>query len=252
MLTADQIQELARKNRIGVHPQEREYIQNIFLYLLYTKYDHFVFKGGTALKIIYGSPRFSEDLDFNSNLSLKEAEAKLKETVADLKIFGIEAQAKEMRGQEGQGFGFKLAYKGPLYDGRDQTKSSIRIDVSLRKEKLIIERQLLRPLYPDIGTFTIACASLADIFAEKIRAMLVRGKPRDLYDLWFLSERGAVLDEKLINKKLKIYSLKFDKSVLAKEINREKKAWKQDLQSLLPQLPDFEIIKQKLIKKLNN
>lgn len=32
---------------------------------------NFVFKGGTCLKMAYGSPRYSEDLDFNSDVNKK-------------------------------------------------------------------------------------------------------------------------------------------------------------------------------------
>jgi len=46
----------------------REYFQYKILDLIYqSKHsDKLAFLGGTALKIIYGNPRFSEDLDFNN------------------------------------------------------------------------------------------------------------------------------------------------------------------------------------------
>ena len=53
---------------MGVFPNiVREYFQHIFLGELYKLPDaeKLLFKGGTALRIIYGSPRFSEDLDFS-------------------------------------------------------------------------------------------------------------------------------------------------------------------------------------------
>lgn len=248
MLMAEQIQEMADRHRIGVHPQERDYIQSIFLYLLYTKWEDFIFKGGTALRIVYKSPRYSEDLDFNSNLPIREAESILKNLVSEMSRFGIETEIRDFKGNPKQGFGFRLSYKGPLYDGRPQTKSSVRIDVSLRGEKLDIEKPLLHSEYPDLGNFVVAVASLEHLFAEKIRALLIRGKPRDLYDVWFLLAQGQKFNEDLVNEKLKLYNLKFDRDHFIKEVNRERKPWKQELESLLPQVPPFEEVKEKILK----
>jgi predicted nucleotidyltransferase component of viral defense system len=250
MLTPEQIQEIAKRHRIGSHPQERDYIQNIFLYLLYTKCEDFVFKGGTALKVIYKSPRYSEDLDFNSDLPIKPAEEILKSVASEMNLFGIETEIRDLKGKPHQGFGFRLSYKGPLYDGRPQTKSSVRVDVSLRGEKLSAERVLVHPEYPDLGDFTLVAASLSDIFAEKIRALLVRGKPRDLYDVWFLLASGLTFNEKLINEKLKLYNLKFDQKHFIQEVNKERKTWKQELESLLPRVPSFEEVREKVLERL--
>jgi predicted nucleotidyltransferase component of viral defense system len=48
----------------------REYIQHLFLSYFYQQpqTNQIFFKGGTALRLIYKSPRFSEDLDFGSTL----------------------------------------------------------------------------------------------------------------------------------------------------------------------------------------
>ena len=67
MITQDAIKKLAIQYRTSEFPNiVREYFQHLFLSQLYRmeKADSLLFKGGTALKIIYGSPRFSEDLDF--------------------------------------------------------------------------------------------------------------------------------------------------------------------------------------------
>ena len=45
----------------------REFAQHLFLSGFYQNVgsEHVLFKGGTALRLVYGSPRFSEDLDFS-------------------------------------------------------------------------------------------------------------------------------------------------------------------------------------------
>jgi predicted nucleotidyltransferase component of viral defense system len=57
MLTRSQIQRLAQRNQIGMQVQERDYLQHLLLYSLYLRTDQFIFKGGTALRIVYGGGR---------------------------------------------------------------------------------------------------------------------------------------------------------------------------------------------------
>ena len=68
MITQETIQKLATQQQTSEFPNVvREYFQHLFLSQLYKieGAENILFKGGTALKIIYGSPRFSEDLDFS-------------------------------------------------------------------------------------------------------------------------------------------------------------------------------------------
>src|SRR4030042_4590178 len=68
MIAQETIQKLATQQQTSEFPNiVREYFQNLFLSQLYKieGAENILFKGGTALKIIYGSPRFSEDLDFS-------------------------------------------------------------------------------------------------------------------------------------------------------------------------------------------
>ena len=97
MLTRKQIEKLALKNRVQLFTQEREYIQAAYLSLLFSKTMNFVFKGGTCLRIAYGSPRYSEDLDFNSNLAEDEAYMALENAAKELEYFGIRAEIRNKR-----------------------------------------------------------------------------------------------------------------------------------------------------------
>ena len=68
MITLETLDKLARQFQTGVFPNiVREYFQHVFLGELYKlpEAEKLLFKGGTALRMIYGSPRFSEDLDFS-------------------------------------------------------------------------------------------------------------------------------------------------------------------------------------------
>ena len=68
MITNEALEKLARQYQTGIFPNiVREYFQHMFLSELYKLpgADQLLFKGGTALRVIYDSPRFSEDLDFS-------------------------------------------------------------------------------------------------------------------------------------------------------------------------------------------
>src|SRR3989337_839141 len=67
MISWEVLAEAAKKNQTTELNVAREYCQTLFLSSFYQEpgSEHVMFKGGTALRIIYGSPRFSEDLDFS-------------------------------------------------------------------------------------------------------------------------------------------------------------------------------------------
>jgi predicted nucleotidyltransferase component of viral defense system len=57
MLTKQQLQRIAQRRAIGLHALERDYVQYLVLSMLYTRGQSFVFKGGTALRVVHHSPR---------------------------------------------------------------------------------------------------------------------------------------------------------------------------------------------------
>src|SRR3989344_7141139 len=68
MINNEVLEKLSRQYQTGVFPNiVREYFQHVFLGELYKLPDagKLLFKGGTVFRIVYNSPRFSEDLDFS-------------------------------------------------------------------------------------------------------------------------------------------------------------------------------------------
>src|SRR3989344_2647819 len=68
MISIEALEKLSKQYQMGLFPNIiREYFQHVFLSELYKLPDSqkLLFKGGTALRVIYNSPRFSEDLDFS-------------------------------------------------------------------------------------------------------------------------------------------------------------------------------------------
>ena len=186
MLTRTQIQRLAQRNRIGMQAQERDYLQHLLLMLFYARSQALIFKGGTALRLVYRGVRYSEDLDFSALISGEPAAAPVRiaelrglwqAVVADLRDFGAEGEIRNV--WEGEvGFSFDVSYQGPLYDGRDRSKGKVRVDVSLRGEPSATRRELVRSEYDDVRPFVVTVLSPEHLLAEKVRALLVRAKPR--------------------------------------------------------------------------
>lgn len=254
MLTKEQLQKLADRHHIGKSAQERDYIQSVFLYLLYRETQDFYFKGGTCLKVVYGSPRYSEDLDFNCNLERDKVKSYLLDTVLRLKTFGIEAETRKVKFLE-SGFTFDLSFKGMLFNGRAMTKNKIRIDVSLRREKVKLIKKIidLKYEYPDIPPFSITSLSLDYIFAGKFRALATRGKPRDLWDIWYLFKTGKKPDITLVNERLKLYNEKFSTEKIKENLERiTEEAWTNDLKALLPQFVELDEAKKEILQNLAN
>jgi predicted nucleotidyltransferase component of viral defense system len=243
MLTRTQIQRLAQRNHIGMQAQERDYLQHLLLMLFYARSQKLIFKGGTALRLVYRGARYSEDLDFSAITSeepvaasrrIAELRGLWQAVMADLRDFGAAAEIRNF--WEGEiGFSFDMSYQGPLYDGRDRSKGKVRIDVSLRDEPSVTRRELMRSEYDDVRPFVVTVLSPEHLLAEKVRALLVRAKPRDLYDIWLLVAQGIELDAGLIEQKLKLYQMSLTPAVVEAALAQARTDWERDLRPLLGQ-----------------
>lgn len=70
MISRDQINELSKRWAIDEYTVIKEYLQVVFLSILYSSNESqkIYFKGGTAIRLLLKSGRFSEDLDLPPNL----------------------------------------------------------------------------------------------------------------------------------------------------------------------------------------
>lgn len=251
MLTKAQIQRMAQRNGIGMQVQERDYLQHLLLWLLYSRTQALIYKGGTALRMVYGGNRYSEDLDFNDQRDAAIWRPVWQEVVARLLDFGIPAEMRRERASE-VGTSFDVSFQGPLYDGRDHSKGKVRVDVNRRPEEVTARRALVPSPYDDVRPFVVTVLTPDHLMAEKIRALLVRGKPRDLYDIWLMLNQGVRPDEPLIDLKLALYGMTWDRDEFAAALDRVRVNWERDLQHLLPQFVPYEIVHQGVIERLSN
>lgn len=203
---------VARRNPVTVEDYDtalRESIQFVALLGLWRArfFEHAAFYGGTALRILHGLPRFSEDIDF----SLLETDRGF-----SLRPY-LEAVSREL-----EAFGFTCSVQGRERPSGSRIESAF-VKANTRKHILQIaptsglaERlptnQLLKvklelDIEPPAGFSTEAQAVidpvpfhvrtyvLPDLFAGKMHSVLCRRwatrvKGRDWYDLiWFLQRR---------------------------------------------------------------
>lgn len=246
MLTRQQIQRLALRHAIGLHAQERDYLQYLILAVLYDRPTPLIFKGGTALRIAYRGNRYSEDLDFNApDQDATDVEQIWQAVTTGLISYGIDAELRNPWQSE-VGYSVDLSYKGPLYDGRDRTKAKVRLDVNLRSEHVDTEPVLILSEYDDIRPFVATVITREHLMAEKVRALVVRGKPRDLYDLWLLVNQNVVPSQSLIQQKLVLYEVAWSEAAWESGLAQVESEWEQDLRSFVPQAADFATVKRQV------
>ncbi|MBN2013712.1 MAG: nucleotidyl transferase AbiEii/AbiGii toxin family protein [Candidatus Altiarchaeota archaeon] len=245
MITKKELQEYAKTTRLNLGQAEKDYFQSIALFVLYQEYGkELIFKGGTALKKCYGLDRFSEDLDFTST---EKTDTKILDR--GLKRFGIEYEKEAEKYPNG----IKTIYRlhGPLYTGIRQTLCKFIVDLSFR-ENVILPPQVktIGRFLNEIPSFDVYVMQEKEILAEKIRAILTRNKARDIYDLQFLLTKGIGFDKKLAKEKMKYYGKGWDPKNFRKKLNITEKAWKTELQPLVPSLPDLKETEKNILAKI--
>lgn len=147
--------------------------------------DALIFKGGTALRLAFGSLRFSDDLDFSARGPIPEEDFQqacravarpLPEAVL------VEALAKR----------FTLFALLRFHVSYISRPFSMKIEVSVRKEPWVKDRDYeLKLLSSNATNVTVLgqVATLGRMERDKRKAIEARRQPRDLYDLWFISQK---------------------------------------------------------------
>lgn len=186
MIAPETIKKLAVKHQTTELNVLREYFQHLFLSYFYQQKESakIYFKGGTALRIIYQSPRFSEDLDFSS--ALKNVSVLEKIIVAVLSEMEKEAVKTEIREAKKTSGGY-LA----IIDFFVENKIvPVQLEISFRDKKMKGETTVAASDF--LPPYTLAQLALEQLVEEKIEALLSRQKPRDFYDLYFILRAGLL------------------------------------------------------------
>lgn len=180
MISNQFIKDTSTKWQTSEQNVRREYIQHLFLSHFYRHSDSgkIYFKGGTALRIIYRSPRFSEDLDFSSTFStFSKIEDIIIQTIKEIEREGILIDIKESKITTG-------GYLAIINFSLQGQKIDIKFEISQRKEKNIGE--IITVINDYIPPYTMTAITKELLVAGKIRALLDRQKARDFYDLYYI------------------------------------------------------------------
>lgn len=219
--------------------------------------DHWIFKGGTCLKKCFVETyRFSEDLDF----TVLEGGPLEPDTLLPV-LGGLLDRVEQQTGitltsrtplvrmrPDGRSAEGRIYYRGPR-----GTPGQARVKLDLTYEETVVEQPVRRPIahaydeqLPADGA--VRCYAFAEVFAEKLRALGQRTRPRDLYDVVNLYRRAdlradralvvAILERKCDFKKVPVPSLE---TVSAAEKAAELATdWEAMLAHQLPVLPPIE------------
>jgi len=204
--------------------------------------------------------RFSEDLDFTIRNDSKPKSSDIDLNLRELAKWvyeetGIELSdisVKLFPDSEGKRFRSKIGYSGPLQQGGSLAK--IKLDLS--QDEVLVEKSCLREVHHDYSDsakelFKVNAYSYEEIFAEKVRALVERCRPRDLYDVVNLYERRSGYGFKkevfleILGKKLafrKIPMLSVQKLIGVSQKEELVQEWENMLQhqiNLLPQVSEY-------------
>ena len=183
----------------------REVMQEIALAGLYRGgfFEKTAFYGGTCLRILYGLPRYSEDLDF----SLLKADP----------LFSFEPYLNKLKSEFASlGFEIDVSEKKKTADSEIASaflkKTASRYDLQIKGQKVLKikvevgtdpplgftteQKLLLQPF-----SFYVNCFTLPDLFAGKVHALLFRKwknrvKGRDWFDFEWYVRRSTPLNLK--------------------------------------------------------
>lgn len=219
--------------------------------------DAWVFKGGTCLKKCYiETYRFSEDLDFtvtpDGPFTPDDVQPIVERVLARVSEesgidFSVRAPRVRLRTSRRTAEG-RIYYRGPR---NAPMPASVKLDLS--SDEVVVRPSVLRAIshpYPDEfpSEGLVRCYGFEEVFAEKLRAMGERGRPRDLYDIVNLFRRPdlqrnpelirEVLAEKCAAKEIAFPTLE---NVLTSPFRAELESeWSNMLGHQLPALPPLE------------
>jgi predicted nucleotidyltransferase component of viral defense system len=260
----DRSEILAVATDLGLMPDvvEKDYVLG---WLLAGIYAHdglapaWVFKGGTCLKKCYFETyRFSEDLDFTLLEPAHLDEPFLQHAFADVAAWvydhaGIEIPGDRLRfdvfanPRGGLSCEGRVYYHGPLR----RAGSIPRVKLDLTTDEVVVLPIVGRPVThgysdADAAAFVAQCYGYEEVFAEKVRALGERARPRDLYDVINLVRNGEfkaavgvvvdVLKRKCAFKKIEVPTL----AALAPARDELAADWQAMLGHQLPALPPFD------------
>jgi predicted nucleotidyltransferase component of viral defense system len=282
MILQKEIMTISAEKGIVKTTIDKDWALGHFIDAIYTLSElrkNLIFKGGTCLKKCYlPNYRFSEDLDFTSiSTEFKLTQSHLDEICKLLKdrvglLTYIESLKDLIYKDDLVGFEAIIKFWGADHPRNETPPPPQRWQTKIKIEIILYELMIYPVQNRDViheysdkltdNAKQIPCYSISEVLAEKMRALVQRSytAPRDLYDLWSLSNTYKDIDLKLLRdsflKKMAFKGYEFTgvEQLINPDNDKQLKiAWKNSLGHQLPRkLTDYEIVKQSLIKWFNS
>lgn len=177
--------DLSKKLQIDITNIAREYWEMFILNGLYSSNLglNLIFKGGTALRLVYNSPRFSEDLDFSllNGIDFSEFEKVIENIVSQQ----AELSLKEI-------YSKKNTYFALVKFRQEYLSQTLSVKVEISKRKVLLKKdkdfKLLTVSSPTSNLKPLLkVLTLERLLEEKLNTLSSRKEPRDLFDVWLIS-----------------------------------------------------------------
>src|SRR3989344_645016 len=245
MISLKELNEVKEKRKTNLYYEEKEYLQYIFLNAISKYAENFVFKGGTCLRICFDLKRASEDLDFSTNLKVNKIKETVYKCLKNFELLNINYKVyseKEFKGN----LRIEIRFEGPLFSGKSSSTNILKLDFNRRKVKSKVAK-VIQKLFSDVPLFTLVVLDEEEILAEKIRTLINRNEPKDLYDVWMLLNKNVKM-----NKKLLLEKFKEEKSRLSNLNIPSREDYEISLKNLVDYLPDYEQVKKEVLERIKD
>ena len=174
----------ARGLRIDITQVVREFWELILLKGLYdSPYGRdLIFKGGTALRLAYGSPRFSEDLDFS--LIHDRLKGKFRGWVGKIISPFPELALTDLEEN-------RYTYLAEIKVIQEFLHFPFRVKVEISRREIQDYQWKLQLLSSSASVVQVLgqVGILEQIYQDKVSCLKDRARPKDLFDLWYITQK---------------------------------------------------------------
>lgn len=237
----EEFNDLASKLKFDRIKLTKDYFVTILLYLL-RNVEGIYFKGGTALqKIFLDHSRLSEDIDFTLTKDVKTIKKQIISIINNSNLFNSITEDKDV-----EGF-LRIVVHYTDFDG---LKDKVFIDLNKRAKLLLkAERHEVKHFYePYIPLFQANTLAKEEIIAEKVKATIMRNKPRDHFDIYKIIHANLPINIKLVKRKCKDSGEDFSILKMFNKAKILKNRWDKDMISLIAEPISFKEVIQYLAK----
>lgn len=225
VISEDKLRYLAGEKGLNLFYIEKDFFLTSLLYIL-RDITGIYLKGGTALnKIFLGHARLSEDLDFSCDEGIEKVKVEMLKVLSEhKKVFTHWRFERETRAF----FRLKVFYHSFFEKG-----SYVLVDVNGNASVMLPAQECRLPhFYDEIPKFNVVTLNIAELAAEKVRALITRNQPRDYFDVYVMLQKGIKFDLKLVEAKINEVGENFSIARIFKNAKKIYSKWESDINYL--------------------